>query len=153
MNLEGQIIVNNLERFNTLIRDEFVKKGINDTKQASNSLKVIDNGNVFLSVGSDYIEVLDRGRGAGKYAPVDSIQNWVKSKLGIIDDKEIKQIAFLINRKIKNEGTAIFKDNTKGLEIDEKIETLRKQLASELQVFAIADAKKQLNKFLLSREL
>lgn len=146
--LEAQIIEKNLNEFNQSIRDEFIRKRINDTGEASDSLRIVSRGeNTFASVGSDYIEVLDKGRGAGKFAPVQNIQDWVRTKLGITDDKEVKQIAFLVNRKIKNEGTAIFKDNSKGLEIDAKIEVLNNNLVEDLRVFAIADVKKQLNLF------
>lgn len=147
MKLEDKIIIDNLDEFNDSIRDEFVRKRINDTGAASKSIHTVQNGSVFQSVGSDYIEVLDKGRGAGTFAPVSAIQDWVKSKLGITDEPTLKSVAYAVNLKIKNEGTGIYKDNSKGLEIDEKITTMRKKLTEDLRVFAIADIKRQLNKF------
>lgn len=148
MSIAGDIITRNLNDFNEAIKDTIFKKGINDTGGAVNSLKVVKrNENTYDSVGNDYIEVLDKGRGPGKYAPVNNIRDWVSSKLGIKENKELKQVAFLVNRKIKNEGTAIFKDNKKGLEIDKLIEDFTPKLANDLAIFAKAETLKQLNKF------
>jgi len=139
-----------LEDFNLSIKDDIFAKGLNNTGEAANSLKVVEiDQRHFQSVGSDYIEILDRGRGPGKFAPVDSIQEWVKTKLGITENKELKQVAFLVNRKLAREGSAIFKDHSKGLEIDKKIETLREKLIPELVAFEKANVIKELNKFQL----
>jgi hypothetical protein len=148
MALVDNIILDNLKDFNKSIKDEFSRKGINDTGDASDSLKELKTGEqTYASKGNDYIEVLDRGRGPGRFAPVDNIRDWVRSKLGITEEKELKQVAFLVNRKLAREGSGIFKDKKKGLEINEKIVTLRKNLTKDLRVFAIADVKRQLNKF------
>lgn len=151
--IEGQIITKNLESFNDEIKDDIIRKGIKNTGGAASSLKVVNKGNSYVSVGNDYIEVLDTGRSPGKYAPVKNIQEWVRTKLGITDDKKMKQVAFLVNRKIKNEGTAIYKNKAKGLEIDKKINKLSDNLRKDLMVFAIADVKKQLNKFQKQRQV
>jgi len=148
---EGAIIIKHLEAFNQSIVDTLISKGINNSGEAAKSLKVVNNGANYSSVGADYIEILDTGRGKGKYAPVNSIQEWVKSKLGITDEKEIKSVAFVINRKIKNEGTEIFKDNTKGLEIDLKIKEMIPGLMSELQTYSKAKVTKELSKFKSAR--
>lgn len=148
MSLVANLILKNLDEFNQMIKDEMVRKGINDTKEASNSLKSVQKDDkTFQSVGVDYIEILDKGRSPGKFAPVDNIQEWVRSKLGITDDREIRSVAYLVNRKIAREGTGIYRNNSKGLEIDSLIEEFTKKLVKELQVFAVADVKKQLNFF------
>lgn len=152
MGLETIIISKNLDDFNQSIKDDIVRKGINDTGSAANSLKVVVKGEKVASVGNDYIEVLDKGRSPGKFAPVDNIRDWVATKLGITSNPELNQVAYLVNRKIAREGTAIFKDNTKGLEISKKIETLSNNLKKDLQVFAKANVIEQLNKFQKQRQ-
>ena len=139
-----------LEDFNQSIRDDIFSKGINDTGDAANSLRVVEIDNShWQSVGSDYIEILDRGRGPGKGIPVDTLNDWIKRKMGITDDKEMKRVAFFIQRKAKNEGNAIFRGEKEGLNIDDKIETLKEKLMPELAAFEKAEVIKHLNKFKL----
>lgn len=148
MSLEGNIILKHLGKFNESLKDELVRKNINDTNNAMDSLREEQKDEkTFQSIGSDYVEFLDRGRRPGSFAPVANIQDWVKSKLGITDEIQMKQIAFLVNRKIAKEGTAIFKNNSKGLEIDEKIPKFREKLVDELKNFAVVDVKKKLDLF------
>lgn len=52
----------------------------------------------------DYGVYLDRGRRKGKYAPPRAIQNWVRNKGIETDERKVKTVAFLINRKIFQEG-------------------------------------------------
>ena len=151
MSLEGNIILKHLDDFNQSIKDTLVRKGISDTGSAAASLKTKQDGNKYQSVGNDYIEVLDKGRGPGKFAPPIDIQAWVMSKLGITGVPELKQVAYAVNLKIKQEGTAIYKDNSKGLEIDDKIARFTEPLVKDLQVFAVADIKKKLDKFKSAR--
>ena len=97
-------------------------------------MKLYDNGFRFDVVHCHDLDTLKSGV-------------WLKNKLGITDEPTLKSVAYAINLKIKNEGTGIYKDNSKGLEIDDKIKTLNEKLTEDLRVFAIADIKRQLNKF------
>ena len=65
----------------------------------------------------DYGQWVDQGRKPGKFAPVDAIRKWVKTKPIRLRDLETGQflkttesrmnsLAFLINRKIKEKGIA-----------------------------------------------
>ncbi len=60
------------------------------------------------------------GRGEGKFPPLEPLRDWVKIKLGETDPKRIRAIAFLIGRKIANQGTNRFaqKKNYIGLNTD-----------------------------------
>jgi len=60
------------------------------------------------------------GRGEGKFPPLEPLREWVEVKLGETDPKKIRAIAFLIGRKIANQGTNRFnqKRNYIGLNID-----------------------------------
>jgi hypothetical protein len=65
--------------------------------------------NVLRVYAEDYIYYLQYGRKPGKFPPVNVIREWVQTKLGITDEKERNSIAYLIGRKIANEGTLIYK--------------------------------------------
>jgi hypothetical protein len=148
MTTAKKIILNSLEEFNDSLRDEFVRKGINDTRHASDSLRAIqESEKVFQSVGSDYIEVLDKGRGPGTGIPVDNLRQWIISKLGITEDKDIARVNYFVQKKAVEKGSDIFLNPSKGLEIDEKIPDFTKDLTKKLQIHAVADVKKQLNFF------
>jgi hypothetical protein len=60
------------------------------------------------------------GRGEGKFPPLEPLREWVEVKLGESDPQRIRAIAFLIGRKIANQGTNRFnqKRNYIGLNID-----------------------------------
>jgi hypothetical protein len=107
--------------------------------EAAESLEV--RGNQLL--GNDYIYFLDQGRGPGKFPPPTNIVAWVRSQLGL-EGREAKQVAFLIGRKISQEGTAIYKDKSKGLRLDELIEEMLDELTKELPEEVAVEALKWL---------
>jgi hypothetical protein len=63
-----------------------------------------------LIIGSTwaYIRVLEDGRKPGKFAPPEVIEKWIDDKpLGT--DIPRKSLAFLINRKLKEEGSLLYR--------------------------------------------
>ena len=148
MNEQIEVIIREVEKFNDSIKETLTAKGINDTREAANSL-FVDYGNDFVrSIGIFYIEFLDTGRGPGKFPPKAPIERWVTSKLGISEsDPQFNGIVYVIQRKIARLGTEIFRNNSKGLEIDKKIVTLRKNLNEAVTESVVTDMKKRLNKF------
>jgi len=116
------------------IQQIMISKGLNDTKGTSESLNVDASDTVLEIKGSEVITWLNRGRSPGKFAPPEPIREWVSSKLGITG-KENKSIAFLINRKLKEKGSSIYLDNSKGLELDnvrkKGVELISKNIGSE----------------------
>lgn len=56
--------------------------------------------------GPDYIEFMERGRGPGKFPPLGVIEKWIEAK-GIQADISNKSLAFLIGRKIAEEGSVL----------------------------------------------
>lgn len=72
-----------------------------------------------------YAAPVERGRQPGKMPPVDPIALWVKRKLGAGSDKQAKQIAFAIARKIARVGTTgaamFFKGFTAGRPAAERL--------------------------------
>ena len=86
--------------------------------RASMGVKV-DEGRVMVAIGpglktkatagknspGNYGWFVEHGRGPGKRPPPQVLNLWVKRKLGIGDEKQISQAAFLIGRKIGLKGT------------------------------------------------
>lgn len=74
-------------------------------------LRVKSSGFSGTILGEDYTNQLIDGRPPGKFPPIAVIEQWILDK-GIrpIDDTiKISSLAFLIARKIANEGTRYFK--------------------------------------------
>lgn len=76
--------------------------------------KVIEVGEDYFKVSislADYWQYLERGRGPGKFPPVDKIKEWIEVKpinptpLSNGKTPSVEQLSFLIGRKIANEGT------------------------------------------------
>lgn len=126
-----KITEDNFEKFNKDIADSIRNKGISDSGEAINSLRISTTKNSVASFGIDYIYYLDKGRRPGKFPPPQNIVDWINSKLGISDEKETNSLAYLVGRKISLEGTEIFKDRSKGIQLDEKTEKLQKQLKDD----------------------
>jgi len=119
------------------IKVEMEYKNLDNTGNASKSLEV--KGTQLL--GNDYIYFLDQGRRPGKFPPVATLVQWVRSKLGL-EGTEAKQVAFLVGRKISREGTDIFKDKSKGLQLDELIDDMIENLLEETLDIAKVEALK-----------
>jgi hypothetical protein len=54
----------------------------------------------------NYAVYVDKGRKPGKFPPRLSIENWVKRKLKITEPSKLKQVTFLVRRKIALKGIA-----------------------------------------------
>jgi hypothetical protein len=97
-----------------LARQNLTDNGTNATYELFNSLeKIIEIGEDHYSVKismADYAKYVENGRGPGKYPPPGVIENWIEIKPvtpSAVDGKvpSVKQLTFLISRKIANEGT------------------------------------------------
>jgi hypothetical protein len=124
------------------IADTIKTKGISDTGSAIDSLEV--KGNTLL--GNDYIFALDKGRKPGKFPPVKNIRDWVRRKLGV-KEREVNGVAYVIGRKISEDGTRIYNDPKEGIELDKKVESMLEELYKELPNYAAAEATKYLYKW------
>ncbi len=53
----------------------------------------------------EYGKYVDTGTKAGRYVPIDNLIQWIETKGIASGEKEIKNAAYAIQRKIYNEGT------------------------------------------------
>ena len=139
MRSREEVTKKNLEKLSERIAKRIDERGLNSSGSAKDSLEVKDN----KLYGNDYIYFLDKGRRPGKFPPVQNMLEWVRRKLGITDESA-NSIAYLVGRKISREGTAIYKDNKKGLQLDELIDETIDDIIKELPEVAKVDALKWL---------
>ena len=101
-----------LKNFSKELISNFIGELISQGKIASGKLKDSFEYDVFNFVSTlridfsaeDYLIWLEKGRKSGKYAPKNAIEEWVKVKGIATEEKKIKSIAFLVNRKIFEKG-------------------------------------------------
>ena len=81
---------------------------VHSTGQAEKSLFYRLDANRLI-VGSTwaYITVLEDGRKPGKFAPPEVIEKWIEDK-PVIGDISKKSLTYLINKKLKEEGSLIY---------------------------------------------
>ena len=111
LNLVREFADTLLEGVQNNIKDKQVTPfgAMETTGKAGDSLfyRITDGGLVFGSTWA-YIRVLEDGRAPGKFAPPQVIRKWVDDKpLGT--DISRDSFAFLINRKISEEGSLLYR--------------------------------------------
>jgi hypothetical protein len=93
----------------------------NVTGQSSQSLGYrIDASGLTIYSSMKYFTVLETGRKPGKRPPVSVIEQWIKEK-PIASDISTKSLAFLIARKIGEEGSLLYRQGGKSGVISDSI--------------------------------
>lgn len=113
------------------IKKSFDTKGLNDTKKARDSISYQVAGNTLIIEGLARALFLEFGRKPGQMPPIGPIREWVERKLGV-SSEESQGVAFVIARKIANEGTDIFTDRAKGLQIELTLAMINEKLLKEI---------------------
>jgi len=103
------------DTFISIARGYLESNGTNASGELRDSLeKIVEIGEDSYSVKislADYWYYVENGRGPGKFPPPDAIRNWIEVKPveaypGLNGrTPTVEQLAFLIGRKIANEGT------------------------------------------------
>lgn len=89
----------------------------------------------------DYWEYIEYGRRPGKMPPISAIENWIRVKPIIPDSRigkvpDTRQLAFLIARKIGEEGTREYHDLENTLAAaDPLIEEIKDEIIKEIMQF------------------
>jgi hypothetical protein len=151
METTRQITESELKTFIDSIKKTMSDKKINATGKTSNSLRSevqeSDNKVKGTVYGDEVLEFLNTGRGDGGIPPFDNIIKWVKDK-PISSGEDADSVGVRVALKISNEGTEIFKDNSKGIELSKKVETLRSNLNQKLPNAIKLDVEQGLDKFI-----
>jgi hypothetical protein len=91
-----------------------------DHKATGNLIKslrsdVTESGNYTITIyGADYAEAVNNGLPPGSKVSTTALAKWVEKKGIATGESEVKNIAFLIARKIFNEGTIQYRENKEG---------------------------------------
>ncbi len=139
-------IIIEVEKFNDSIKVTLNSKNISNTGEAARSLRVQSDNDSVQSLGIFYLEFLDTGRGPGKYPPFEPIMQWAVQKTGQ-PREELYALVKYVQKKISDLGTEIFLNNSKGIELNEKILTLRENLNKTIRNQVILDVTQKLNEF------
>lgn len=122
------------DEFVRRLRSEMERKNLNDTGRASDSLEAEAKTDKLLIYGLARVLFLEFGRSPGSMPPVNVIQGWVERKLGVSSD-ESRGVAFAIAKKIGKEGTNIFTDRAKGLQIELILQNIYNELSKVILDF------------------
>ena len=94
------------EFFVDKFREELIEQGHDNTGRLFETMRFETNGvdtiNIFMQ---DYAKYVDSGIRPGKLVSVYALIEWVEQKGIATGEKEIKNAAFAIRRKIMNEGS------------------------------------------------
>jgi hypothetical protein len=93
-----------------------LQKGMKASGQSASTLRVEVSGHEGNLFGAHYIKYQITGRGPGGFPPIDKIVTWLQYK-GQTVSGSIRSVAFLIARKIANEGTDIYQGKRPGLDL------------------------------------
>ena len=103
-----------LEKEFELIKQDLIAKHIELGMPASGNWErslVVDVQRLKATItGAPYTEQLVNGREPGKFPPIAAIRQWILDKpIPFLGKIKLSSLAFLIARKIANEGTKYFK--------------------------------------------
>lgn len=105
---------------------------LNASGKLADSIRYEADNNGLKVFALDYFYYVEKGRKGGKRPPMKVIEQWITDKGILIEEKKKKSLAFLIARKIGQEGTSIYQQG--GTQLLENIVTdeLKGQIQSEL---------------------
>jgi hypothetical protein len=111
---EKILITKFAEQTEVLIKQAILKKNvagngaINASGKLVNSVKIEYHSSGFRIVANEYIYYSIYGRKPGRFPNITAIKSWIQSK-GIKTELPIDSLAFLIARKISQEGNAVWR--------------------------------------------
>lgn len=104
---------------------------VNASGKLADSVRYDVNGGAMKVYSLNYIYYLEHGRKAGKKPPRKVIEQWIKDK-GIISNLKTSSLAYLIQRKIGEQGTTAFQQGGTKLLEDILTDKLRGEIQSDL---------------------
>lgn len=94
-----------------LLKADLIKlydeKGMRSSGKWADSLEVIAGENTVKLIGENYSQQLETGRQPGAFPPIKAIKQWIIDKgvfNAVLQEISLSSLAFLIARKIANEG-------------------------------------------------
>lgn len=119
------------EKIVSALRRNFETKNLNDTKEGSNSLSSKVKGDTLIIEGLARVLFVEFGRRPGKFPDLDAIKAWVKSKLNV-EEEQVDTVAYLVGKKIQDEGTDILKNRARGLQMEITVSNILNQTLEDV---------------------
>ena len=119
------------------LKDAIVNKpvtkygAVNASGDLERSITYTVEGSTLTIWGNDYIYYLENGRKPGKRPPTAVIKRWIQEKGIQPTDISIDSLAFLIARKIGEEGTTIYQQGGSNLVSSIFDEALQQSIENE----------------------
>lgn len=121
-------------QFVTRIQSKFDSQGLSDTGVGKASLSYKVKGGKLMIEGLKRVLLLQYGRRPGTPPPFGVIKEWVIRKLNP-PEEAVYIITKTIVDKIAANGTQIFRDEAKGLELELILDDLNKELNEIVLIF------------------
>lgn len=106
-----------LDQFDSIL-DEIADSIFDKSQENLIKHKAVDTGNLLktanvfrlpfekhISYPSPYSDVIEFGRDPGSMPPSSALHKWVRRKLGVSNENDIKRTAFAIAKSIEKKGT------------------------------------------------
>lgn len=138
--------------FNSVVKDMAAQ---NPKVPVSSFRTDVDNISAKL-YAPDWFKYMIYGRGPGKQPPPDKMLSWVQKNPDIFASARNKfkyitekGLAFLVGRKIGNEGTDIYQGKKKGVDLlgamEKNMPELKKDIAKEIKLNIVTSLQSKLN--------
>lgn len=105
-----------LERLRLKLIAKYIEMGLKASGDYERELEGVTEPNKMIMLGAFHSQFMENGRDAGGWPPRKAIEEWIENKDGLpaIFREKKKQFAFLISRKIANEGIKVPNQFNKG---------------------------------------
>lgn len=110
LNIPTSVILQALDKVIELLVAEYDNLGLRDSGNWARQLEGVVENDKGVIKGAPYTEQLVQGRKPGIGPPIGALDDWIKRKLGVTDEKKIKSLAYVIGRNIAQNGTTIYQD-------------------------------------------
>lgn len=124
--------------------DEIARSMPKDKGDAANSLHIEVNGGVVNSVGSSYIEYLDRGSAPWNNPDQYKKLGYILDQSGWADRHSISPYA--VAYSIAHNGSLIYQGKKQGIELDQKLTDLTNRLKVILPKFVKTEIKNSIKR-------
>lgn len=138
-----------MEAIKTELVAKYDELGMRASGEWEQSLEVKVSGLSGIITGSHYTEQLVNGREPGKFPPIKAIRQWILEKpIHFVGKIKLSSLAFLIARKIANDGTKYYQQG--GTDLIESVITPERiqQIIDDVSFFQVNEFTSEVTGFL-----
>lgn len=133
-----------------LLASDFIRKydelGMRASGEWAESLEVRMFNSKGEIWGNDYTQYLTNGRKGGTLPPINAIEDWVRNKFGLSDQKQITSTAWAVAKGIEKKGTTWYQQGGSDL-IDAILNEEREQeIINNVGAFVLAEITEEIKR-------